>query len=417
MSTAAPQPARVLCTRHACPDVPVIVELARFRGAGGVEEIHLMAWPKADGPVAAQLDWLQRGCGDALVATGAPGDPVLRRFFCRDLAHQARALEECPFSHPQDHSDACAVSWVEQPPPGPAQVALWAYHIADPRGPLDKTHDGRTLTLRRGTLQHHWTTGLTSPGSAGAYDQTQRILAAYAARLRAAGLNLADHLVRTWLFLRDIDADYRDFAAARREYFAELGLTPDTHYIASTGIGGTCAAPGALGAGSADAGALTLARVGLDAYAIAGLRPEQLDYLRALDHLCPTQVYGVTFERATRVAYSDRRHVLISGTASIDAEGRLLHGGDVVRQLDRTLENIAALLAEAGAGGEDLCMLIAYLRNPADEPVVRRGIRARFGGVPLMLVAAPVCRPGWLVEVEAQAILPASRGPEGLPPF
>ena len=122
---------------------------------------------------------------------------------------------------------------------------------------------------------------------------------------------------------------------ARAEFFADHGLTPDTHFIASTGIEGSTARPDA--------------KVSMDAYAIAGVRPEQLSYLAAPDHLSPTHTYGVTFERATSVAYRDRNHIILSGTASIDPEGNILHPGDMPRQLDRTLENMEALLAKAGA--------------------------------------------------------------------
>ena len=56
----------------------------------------------------------------------------------------------------------------------------------------------------------------------------------------------------------------------------------------------------------------------MDAYSILDLASEQVSYLNDFDRLCPTTDYNVTFERVTRVAYADRSHHFISGTASID---------------------------------------------------------------------------------------------------
>ncbi len=288
----------------------------------------------------------------------------------------------------------CAVSCVGQPPAAPAKIALWAYHVVDPAGPLHKTQSGATLALYRDSLTHHWTTGLAQPnGDAAA--QTRAILNRYTADLRDLGLSLAEHAVRTWLFVKDIDADYSDLVAARREVFTACDLTPDTHYIASTGIQGIGGTPGA--------------RVVMDAWAIAGLRPEQIRYLSAPDFLSPTHRYGVTFERGAALTYRDRRHVILSGTASINARGEIVHPGDVARQLDRTLANMSALLERAGATLDDMAHFIVYLRHPHDADVIGQILRERHPHIPTVIVTAPVCRPDWLVEIEGCAVVPADR--------
>lgn len=398
MSAPVHKSGGVECSRCVCEDAPVAVEVSRFGGVSGVEEIHLMARPTQDGAVDEQLDWLRRG----VESLGYDGkSAVLRRFFCADLPRNIQTLQAVPFSNPGDSDEPCAVSWVGQAPAGPANVALWAYHVRDPGGELNKRLNGSTLTVERGALRHHWTPGITSANGSIASAQTRDIFDAYDRVLHEHGMSLDEHVLRTWLFLRDIDADYAEMTQARREHFARHGLTPRTHYIASTGIGDSSANPAA--------------RVAMDAYAIGELRAEQVSYIKALDHLSPTDAYGVTFERATAIAYQDRKHLFISGTASIDERGNLLHAGDVSRQLDRTLDNIDALLSESGATREHMCTLIAYVRNSCDEPVIRRGIRGRYGDTPLIVVTASVCRPDWLVEIEGQAIIPAHK-PE-LPPF
>jgi enamine deaminase RidA (YjgF/YER057c/UK114 family) len=260
---------------------------------------------------------------------------------------------------------------------------------------LDKRLADATLICRRKELAHCWTTGVTGPNAATSYEQTQSIFERYDALLRAQNMTLAGDVVRTWLFVQSIDANYEGVVAARREFFESRGLTPDTHFIASTGIEGTGVDP--------------TAQVGLDAYAIGGLRSEQIAFLAAPEFLGPPHAYGVTFERGTTVAYRDRRHVIISGTASIDPEGRILHAGDVSRQLDRALENFEALLRRAGAMLQDVCVFIAYVRQPGDLAAVRRQLKTRCGAAPIEVVVAPICRPGWLVEIEGQAIVHAVR--------
>lgn len=383
-------------TTYPCEVAPATVEIACFRGASGVAEYHLLVRPGRYGSVPVQLEWLDQAYQSALAACGLDQrSAAQRRFFCSDLANQASVLAQHRLAR-RDAPDApCAVSWVEQPPTAPAKVALWAYHLHDPTSVPDKRLDDGTLTWHRGGHAHCWTTGLAAPTAQGCHAQMRATLAAYDALLRERGLSLAQHLVRTWLFIRDIDAHYEDVVAARRDCFAAHGLTPETHFVASTGIAG----------GSADPRAL----VALDAYAVGGLQPAQVLYLTAPTHLCPTHVYGVTFERGVAIGYRDRRHVLVSGTASIDPQGRLLHGGDVSRQLDRTLENVGALLREAGAGWSDLGMLVAYVRDPVDQPHVLAALRERCGAVPVEVVTAAICRPGWLVEVECLAVTSQSR--------
>jgi enamine deaminase RidA (YjgF/YER057c/UK114 family) len=143
----------------------------------------------------------------------------------------------------------------------------------------------------------------------------------------------------------------------------------------------------------------------MDAYAISGVRSEQIEFLSDTDYLSPTHSYGVTFERGVSIAYRDRKHVMISGTASIDRDGQIVHPGNVLRQLDRALENIEALLKQAGAGFMDACVFIVYVRNPGDLGIIQQVMSERFGQFPIQVVVAPVCRPGWLVELECQAIV------------
>jgi enamine deaminase RidA (YjgF/YER057c/UK114 family) len=142
----------------------------------------------------------------------------------------------------------------------------------------------------------------------------------------------------------------------------------------------------------------------MDNYAIAGVRPEQVHHLYAPTHLNRTSDYGVSFERGTMVSYADRRHVFISGTASINNKGEVMYPNDIVKQTQRMWENVEALLVEADCNFDDVAHMIVYLRDVADYQLVRSLYAERFPGKPCVIVHAPVCRPGWLIEMECMAV-------------
>ena len=193
-------------------------------------------------------------------------------------------------------------------------------------------------------------------------------------------------------FVRDVDVNYAGVVKGRKEEFVRLGLTEKTHYLASTGIQGQIA----------DSRSLVL----LDAYAVDGLQAEQIRFLHAPEYLNPTYEYGVTFERGTAVTYGDRKQVFISGTASIDNRGEIVYPGDIVKQTERMMENISVLLKKADATTRDITQAISYLRDMADYAVVKKYFEAHYPDLPHLIVLAPVCRPGWLIETECIAVVP-----------
>ena len=142
----------------------------------------------------------------------------------------------------------------------------------------------------------------------------------------------------------------------------------------------------------------------MDNYAVSGISENQVHYLYAPTHLNCTSDYGVSFERGTYIDYGDRRHVFISGTASINNKGQVMFEKDVVKQTHRMWENVEALLKEADCTFDDVPLMIVYLRDPSDYAVVSRLYEERFPDKPKVIVLAPVCRTGWLVEMECMAV-------------
>ena len=306
---------------------------------------------------------------------------VIKRFFLSDAANQADYL----FAMQTETSD-CALSVVEQAPLDGTKIALWVYWQ---KGVQTRALPGGMFEVSHGAYRHFWCASACNRAINSEY-QTRLLLNDYIMQLAEQGTNLSDHCIRTWFFVQNVDVNYAGMVKARNEVFVTQNLTSETHFIASTGIAGRHADPKVL--------------VLMDTYAVDGLQKGQMHYLYARTHLNPTYEYGVSFERGTYIDYGDRRQVFISGTASINNKGEIMHPGDVRKQTVRMWENVETLLAEADCTYEHVGHLIVYLRDIADYTVVKEMFDERFPDKPKVFLLAPVCRPGWLVEMECMAV-------------
>lgn len=320
---------------------------------------------------------------------------VFKRFFLSDATNQMPVLQAHRhgkvFNDPI-YADSFALSVIQQPPLDGSKIAIWIYFQ---RGStLSNVHD--VIVASHNGYRHLYKWGLCIP-SGDSYYQTRTLLEDYEDELRHFNATLADNCIRTWFFVRDVDTQYAGLVKARKENFEEQGLNEHSHYIASTGIGGSPANPRAI--------------VQLATYALTGFEPRQLYYLYAKTHLNPTIEYGVTFERGTVVEFGDRAQIYISGTASINNRGEVMHIGDIVRQTERMWENVGELLKEGNATFDDVMQIIVYLRDLCDYPIVKEMFDRRFPGIPRVITLAPVCRPTWLIEMECIAT-PRRQNPE-----
>ena len=315
---------------------------------------------------------------------------VFKRYFLSDAANQADDIVVA------DMTD-CAKSIIQQAPLDGTKVALWVYLMSNVQTSMTKSG---LYEVRHGDFRHLYNASAHNLAANSEY-QMRLLFNEYIMQLAEEGCTLSDNCIRTWLFVNDIDLNYGGVVRARNQVFFTQGLTVHTHFIASTGIGGRQGDPNVLSQ--------------MDNYAIAGIKPEQIHYLYAPTHLNRTSDYGVSFERGTYIDYADRRHVFISGTASINNKGEILFPKDVENQTRRMWENVEALLKEADCTYDDVNEMIVYLRDVADYELVRSLYEERFPNKPYVIVHAPVCRPGWLVEMECMAVK-TNNNPE-LPTF
>lgn len=354
-------------------------QLSSFEPEGGVAEYHAILHVSPRGELFdGQYARLLKAEAELLAQPRFQGATVVfKRYFLSDACNQV--------PHMTDLGDV-SVSFIQQPPLDGSKVALWIY--IEKGVELRNDQDGVIVVDHNGYRQL-WKMGMTTNVGDSA-QQTTTLLESYEASLAKYGATIEANSIRTWFYVRDVDIQYAGMVRARKENFEANGLTPQTHYISSTGIGGLPADPKAI--------------IQLGTFSLVGFEPSQQRYLYALTHLNKTIEYGVTFERGTLVEYGDRGHIFISGTASIDNKGDVLYVGDIRRQTERMWENVEKLLEEGGMGFDDVMQIVVYLRDTADYDVVSRMFAEKFPRTPYVLTLAPVCRPTWLIEMECIAI-------------
>ena len=243
------------------------------------------------------------------------------------------------------------------------------------------------LRVHVGDEARLYAAGLYGPGDS-AYEQTLAMFGVAEDLLQRAGMEFRD-VVRTWIHLREMDRDYADLNRARRVFFEARGIDPAP---AST----------AIGAGPVPEGN----DLCLGVYAVQST-PPPVRTVMTTPTLNEAPLYGSDFARGMRMVETNKVALHVSGTASIDEAGRTVHPEDFEAQADRMLVNVAALLEGQGATFGDVVSAITYLKRPADAGRLREKLHeAGFEGFPNVLVAALVCRPELLCEVEALAVLP-----------
>lgn len=309
-----------------------------------------------------------------------------KRFFSSDLiTHQIEINK-----YKKRQATDFFLSVTEQPPASGVKLALLGMCLNNITNKL--RDDGIICFDTTSGIRHIYAEHLVDSAAdehSDSEQQTARIFDYLQKKLLEFNATIENSVLRTWIYAPHVDADYPGIVKARKDLFEKINLTKETHYIASTGIqGGT-------------GGRFT--RVSMDAYAVTGIPEENIRYIHAPEYMCPTHDYGVTFERATAVKLGQTDFLFISGTASIDKNGDVVHPGDIEKQTIRTLQNISALLDSADFAKEDLSSFIVYLRDIADHGFTKPLIDQYLKHLPAVYVKAPVCRPGWLIEIEATA--------------
>jgi len=230
--------------------------------------------------------------------------------------------------------------------------------------------------------------GLSAPEAGDAASQTKAMLEKAQAAVEAAGGNMLS-IARTWMWLHDILDWYDQFNDVRNEFFQTCGLLgagADERLPASTGVG----------VGPALGGACCM-----DLVATIDKNRKGSQFLLEGGNQGSAFSYGSAFSRAARARTPAGQTVYVSGTASIDADGRTTHVGDIEAQLKASIENVRAVLADMGCRDEDVTQAVVYCMTPDFEQVFHK----QFGDLPWprTVVVSDICRRDLLAEIEAAA--------------
>jgi enamine deaminase RidA (YjgF/YER057c/UK114 family) len=113
-------------------------------------------------------------------------------------------------------------------------------------------------------------------------------------------------------------------------------------------------------------------------------------------------------ERAFSYGLQVGRFVWVSGTTARDESGKIVEG-DVEAQAQKCLENIEAVVREAGGTRDDIVKLTVYLPDRAYRDRFQQ-VRKRFFKTPYpasAMVIGTMVVPEYLCEIEALAVLPS----------
>ena len=247
--------------------------------------------------------------------------------------------------------------------------------------------------IHAGNIKYLTVSCIRAPEAGQPINQMRAMLEKAEAILKQEGFSL--HSVpRTWIWLKDIHTWYDDFNRVRNSFFTDHGLIGNgtaNKMPASTGIG---ISPG------------NGAVCGMDLVAVAGT-DKPIDYLDAGGNQDSALKYGSAFSRASRVRAPAGATVFISGTASIDANGKSTNTGDASGQIEATICNVRSVLRDMKCCDEDVIQAVAYCETTEIEKV----FLDQWGDLPWpnLTVIADICRDDLLFEVEATAVIAGAR--------
>lgn len=204
-------------------------------------------------------------------------------------------------------------------------------------------------------------------------------------------------ILRTWIYLKDIDKTYGNFNTARREFFQEnkIEFTADFNELpASTCIGGK----------SAEQSEMTMNLTCID----KKWSPPQIKriYNKYQNEAEGSQyLFQPTFSRALLIEDENLTELQVSGTASINESGETVYLDDPYQQIKKTLINVGALLEQANMNFNDFTESTCFFKKEAYYQeflaVVKELNIGDFGNT---FVVGDVCRDNLLFELDGIAV-------------
>ncbi len=377
-------------------------QVSRIDGVGSTKA-YVCVRPQPGGTIEAQAEQVYVRLDRVLDELGARRqDVVSEKVFFHDMADEFDALQTRRGAYYDfDQHGGPATVYLQQPPcRAGTLIELQARVIFASQPHHEVRIQSLDVDLGAGVARlvsyrgydHLYVHNITGGEAGDGLDyaaQTKSVFERAEKLLESLGLSFRD-VVRTWIYLRDMEGDYDDLNRVRSAFFQQVGVQ---RLPASTGIQGGVYPPCRAGS--------------MDLYALRTDKPTHMKLMHTAT-LNEAHTYGSRFARGMEVTREDRKVLYVSGTASIDDQGQVVAVGDIEGQIHRMLANVESLLASSGADPRDLVRATTYLKDAADYQVFGRIWRERGypDNIPHTICQADVCRPDWLCEIEVVAILP-----------
>jgi enamine deaminase RidA (YjgF/YER057c/UK114 family) len=405
----------------------------------GVRHFFAVAAPRQDGPFRRQAEDVLRILDGSIRAADGPSSIVMQTVFLRDINDQSLCRQMMRDFYGREMP---ATTYVADPPcegkllsvealgmdaaPNTAMQKRGCPSLQSPPLEIARISDDLVVARHNGVTWAYLAHLPPISTDKSAYNRSLATFDSAGDRLAAAGFRFED-VIRTWLYLGDINMNYPDhyesrigpspstfrydeLNRARASFFRDLnfgaGLVPrglsKPVYPASTGIG-ACGRD------------VTLSCIAMktDRTDVVLLPLENPQQTAAYEYAHNFQRGNPKFSRAMAVIQGELVTIYISGTASITAsESR--HLDTIERQTHQTLDNIEALISAdnfrahgfpgVGATLADLALSRIYIKRPEDTAVVRAICRERLGELPATFLIADICRNELLMEIEGIAL-------------
>ncbi len=365
---------------------------------GGAREFHVSAAPGA-APLdaAAQARSLYQAVASRLA--DAPSLRIVAERVFGRLSDKAEVLEARSrvLAESALASDA-PVTYLEGSParggsPAGVQLVLVSPGHAARVEPLTSDAGPCGCLVAAGTTRRAWLSGMhgimagRSPEAQAAlmFERTQDALA-------SAGMTWGS-VICTRIYVRRLLDWYAEFNGVRNAFYRKLGLIAGGRYDvpASTGIQGKSSDDGEC---VMDVFAASTGGAGTPAFEKLHnpLQSEATDY-------------GSSFARGARLDLPGARYVFVSGTASIDAQGKSVFQDDPPAQARQTLDSFEAVARAGGAAIAEIVHGTCFCKDAAYAAAFEREVqRRRWPDFPWPLVVADVCRPDLLLEIDGVAV-------------
>ncbi len=198
-------------------------------------------------------------------------------------------------------------------------------------------------------------------------------------------------LARTWLYIDDILEWYDELNRARTGFYNNENI--------SNGV-----IPASTGVGQSNINGKSLL---ISAYALVAAEDNCMIRVVESPMQCPATDYKSSFSRALEISFTSSKRLIISGTASLDSKGETLHKGNIVRQIEYTMEVLKSIMISNQYGWDNVVRAIAYFLYPEDEKhFTDYCIANNIDCSCVLTVGATICRDDLLFEIELDAVKP-----------